>query len=412
MPVGIVRPRWPAASTWCSAPAALLADVNAANVAVGLTCAMRQTASSIPLQLAVMAKLHVAGPAAASWLCAVWLTAGLTTLAFTLRYRQPICFGQAVPVLVLLGTVGVGYTLPEIVGASLLTGVIILALGHLGVGERVLRWFPLPVVMGMFGGSILSFVTGAFAQLATQPLVVGSALVGYLGAAALRRAWLPPIAGALLAGLGAALPGGQVAVGALRWDYPTLVPVWPAFNPSSLVTVTLPLVAVILGVGHVQTLGILLSQGYQPPIRRLTLTVGANTLINALFGGHPAYLGGIFTGFVASDEAGPHHQRYVGGAIAGLAAVAIALNASSATTLLAALPGGLVAALAGLAVLGVLTDAVRTAVAGEQPLAGMVAFAIAASPFQALGLPPAFWALLGGWLMSLVAERSTLDATR
>ena len=55
---------------------------------------------------------------------------------------------------------------PELVGANLVAGVAILALALLGAGERVMRLVPLPIVVGMFAGSVLEYVTGAVAATA------------------------------------------------------------------------------------------------------------------------------------------------------------------------------------------------------------------------------------------------------
>ena len=72
-------------------------------------------------------------------------------------YGPPVAW--TIPGLVYLGTLAGQYSIAEIVGANLITGVLIIALGLLGVGARIMAWLPLPIVMGMFAGSILSYVT-------------------------------------------------------------------------------------------------------------------------------------------------------------------------------------------------------------------------------------------------------------
>jgi hypothetical protein len=72
------------------------------------------------------------------------------------------------------------------------------------------------------------------------------------------------------------------------------------------------------------------------------------------------------------------------------------------------LPGGLVAAIAGLALLPALLDALKESVETDLPLGAFFALAIAASPLTLLGVGSAFWALAGGLAVSLLLERPAL----
>jgi len=72
---------------------------------------------------------------------------------------------------------------------------------------------------------------------------------------------------------------------------------------------------------------------------------------------------------------------------------------------------GLVAALAGLAVLRTLLDAAQKALATDLRMGSFVALAIAASPLAMLGVGATFWALLGGYIVSFAAERQALRSS-
>ncbi len=114
-----------------------------------------------------------------------------------------------------------------------MAGVLIVALGLLGVGARLMRWLPFPIVMGMFAGSILGYVTGIFEQLDLHPGVVGAAIAGYLGARALGRSWLRPVAGAVVLGLAGAGFAGQVHPEAMRWSALYVEPVAPVLGSGA-----------------------------------------------------------------------------------------------------------------------------------------------------------------------------------
>jgi benzoate membrane transport protein len=386
----------------------LAADLHVHNVAAGLTTGLWYAFGAIPLQLDVAAKLNLSPALAASWFCIVWLTGGLASLSLSWLFRQPLAITWTIPGLVFLGAAGARYSLPEIVGASLIAGLLIVVLGVLGIGERVMRWLPLPIVLGMFAGSILGYATGIFTHLTAEPITVGATLGGYLFARALGRAWLPPIGGAFAAGLLAAALTGRVHPEGLRWAPPAITVVSPAFQLESVLALAIPLVVMAVGIGNVQGIGLLVSQGYRPPITLLTIVIGLNSIVNALFGGHPSTVARTGVAMVAGEEAGPPDQRYVASLVAAVATIVIALSATMATTLLEALPMSLVASLAGLAILSSLMEALRKSVVSDLPMGAFFAFAIAASPLSILGLSSAFWALVGGLLVALAVERRSL----
>ena len=386
----------------------LLADVNSANIAAGVTAGLWYAFGAIPIQLEAAASFRLTPEAASSWFFIIWFTGAVSSILFTLRYRQPLAITWTIPGLVFLATVSDRYTLPEIAGASLAAGLMIVALGFLGIGTRLMRWLPLPIVMGMFAGSILSYATGIFEQLGKQPWVVGAAIVGYLGARGLGRSWFPPVAGAVVAGLAAAAMSGQVHPEAFHWSPPAIVPLVPAFDPGSILAVSVPLVVMAIGIGNVQGIGMLVNQGYRPPTNLLTVAVGINSVINAVFGGHPSTVARNGVAILAGNDAGPRDQRYVANLIASLCALFLALSAMTASALLEVLPISLVASLAGLAILSVLMDALQKTVVTDLRLGAFFALVIAASPLTLLEIGSAFWALVGGFLVSLFLERSAL----
>jgi benzoate membrane transport protein len=386
----------------------LLADINSANVSAGMTAGLFYAFGAIPVLLDAMASLRLSPQAAASWFFITFMTSALGSLFFALRYHQPIPIGWTMAGLVFLTSTGNHYSHAEIAGACLVAGVLIVALGWVGVAEHLMRWLPLSIVMGMFAGNVLGTVGASFKNLETQPLVVGAAIVGYVGARALNRGWFPPMAGAFLAGLIASAITGQVQPEAFHWSAPSAVPIRPAFDPASILALSAPLVVMAVGIGNVQGLGFLATEGYRPPHRLITIWLGLTTLVNASFGGHVASIQNS-AAVLGGPDAGPRENRYVSSVIAAVLAALLGLCAACAGTLLAVLPVGFVPALAGLALLSVLMDALRRTTQTELPMGAFFALAIAASRVTLLGIGSAFWALVGGLLVSLVLERPALQ---
>ena len=72
---------------------------------------------------------------------------------------------------------------------------------------------------------------------------------------------------------------------------------------------TLIEVVLAMGLGNVQGLGFLMAQGYQVPVNRISTVVGINSIVNALFGGHPASIARTGVAILASPDAGPADCR-------------------------------------------------------------------------------------------------------
>ena len=97
-----------------------------------------------------------------------------------MRFRQPIPITWTIPGLVYLGTLAGKYTIAEMIGANLMAGILIILLGLMGVGARIMAWLPLPIVMGMFAGSIMDYITRMVSATVTDALVAGVTVAAFL----------------------------------------------------------------------------------------------------------------------------------------------------------------------------------------------------------------------------------------
>ena len=386
----------------------LLADLNGANVSAGVTAGLFYLFGAVPVFLSATAAMGLSPAETSSWFFITFMTSAFSGLILSIKFRLPIPVGWTMPGLVFLASSGGRYTHAEMMGAVLMAGVVIIALGLAGVGEQLMRLLPLPIVMGMFAGNMLSFQTGIFAQLEAQPFVVGAAIGGYLSARALGKLWLPPMAGAVVLGMAAAALSGQVDPGSFAWHAPTVAPVQPELDPGSLLSLSLPLVVLAIGLGNVQGLGMLVVQGFRPPVRLITIWMGVTTLINAAFGGHVSSIQNNGVAILGGADAGPRASRYMANVVAALIAIFLGLCAATAGSLLGILPAGFVPALAGLALMSAMLDALHKAVKTDLAMGAFFALIIASSSLTILGIGAALWALMGGLLVSLVLERPAL----
>jgi benzoate membrane transport protein len=385
-----------------------LRDLNHAAVWAGLAAFIWYSFGGIPLQIAVGAQLALTSAQTSSWIFIVWASGAVLSIAFSLRLRQPVPITWTLPGLVYLGTLAERFTFAELVGANLVAGILILVLGVLGLGGAIMRWLPLPIVMGMFAGSILPYVTQMVAATVHDVAVAGMTLAGYLVGRSTGNPRVPPVGLAVVAGGLAVAWAGTPPAAAFEWTLPMLAVPAMAFSVPAVVAVSLPMVVFALALGNIQGLGFLRAQGYRVPVNAVTASVGVASILNALLGGHVATVARNGVAILASSDAGPVSGRYWAVVISSGLTLLLALAAMPAASLLGVLPKSYVFAVAALAIVSALQDALEKSFGGDFRFGALVSFIVAATPFALLGMTSAFWALIAGILAAGVAERRQL----
>jgi benzoate membrane transport protein len=384
--------------------------MNAAVFAAGATAFLWYAFGALPLQLSVADQLGLDPVRASSWIAIVWMSGAVASIAISLRTRQPIPITWTIPGLVLLGAVGAQFSAAELAGACLAAGVALLVLAMAGAGAQVMRWLPQPIVMGMFAGSIIGYATRMVSATVADFAVAGAVVAGYLAGRIVASPRVPPVGIAALAGAAVIALLGTETMDHVQWALPALAVPAMEFSPGALLAVGVPLVVLALGLGNVQGLGFLAAQGYRVPVNAVSVLAGAASVVNAIFGGHPASVARAGVAMLASPEAGPAAQRYQAVVVSAVLTLALAFAAFPLALVLGALPKGYIVALAGVAILAALQDALERSFGGDMKFGALVALAVAATPFTVLGIGSAFWALLCGLAASAAAERAQLAA--
>ncbi|MBF4478201.1 benzoate/H(+) symporter BenE family transporter [Rhodococcus rhodochrous] len=137
----------------------VLRDVGAQYAANGVVGLVFSASGPIAVTLAVGAAAGLTDAQLASWVFAIFLSAGLATVVMSLVYRQPLGFAWSIPGTVLLGPSLQHLSFPEVVGAFFTAGLVILGLGMSGVVRRAMAAIPMPIVMAMVAAVFLRFGT-------------------------------------------------------------------------------------------------------------------------------------------------------------------------------------------------------------------------------------------------------------
>jgi benzoate membrane transport protein len=388
----------------------LPADFDQASVWAAATTCIWYAFGLIPLQPAANARLGLSPEQSAGSVCAAWLVGAAATLALALTCRQPIAITVNTTGLIYLGTLGTRFSFNELVGAYMAAGLIFLALSLHDASRRLLAWFPLPIVMGVVAGSFLATLTDVVSATVQDVGVAGAVVLGYL----LGRAWnhprVPPVGLAFgLGGMAVALAYRASPV-PLDWSLPAAGVGAPSFSGAAILAVSLPYALLVVGRGYVPAMGLLASQGYRPPSRPVLAALGLCSLASAVFGGPPATVSRDGGAILASPEAGPREGRYWAAVLCGFIMIGLALGAHSIVGVVALLPRSFILALAGVALFGAAHQSLEATFSGTLRFGAVVAFVVAATPFELLGVASACWALPCGLLASLLVERSELLA--
>lgn len=340
-----------------------------------------------------------------SWIWALGIGTGLTCIILSLKHKIPVLTAWSTPGAVLLATSAIGFSLPEVLGACILSGLLLWATGFVRVLTRLLEKIPAPITSAMLAGILLSFCLRAFSVSATDPVLFLIMLSIYLF---VRR--LAPTYTMLLL-----LMGGVVMV-LIRGDIQSLtidqwlaVPVWttPQFSWAALVTISIPLYVVTMTSQNLPASVVIRSFGYAPPMNSATRWTGFSTVLLAPLGAFALNLAAVSAAICLNDEADPNRQtRYLAGVCAGIIYIIAAIFGAAVVSFFIALPVDFLLLLAGFALLATLVMATRSALEDETYReAGMITLLISASPFNLLGIGAPVWGLLAGILIGTVLKK-------
>jgi len=391
-------------------PAAMpfFSDLRPAAVTAGITTFIWYACGALPLQIEINSQMGLSGAEASSWIFIIWFSGAITSILLGLYYRLPLPVTWTVPGLVYLGTLGGSFSFAQVAAASFVAGFAILLLGALGVGKRLMAWLPLPIVMGMFAGSILTYMTRMVHAAVEDTAIAGITVAAYLAGRCIANPRVPPMVFAVVAGGAAVAVSGPSATAQIAWTAPTLVVPGFDFSLDAILAISVPMVVLALGLGNVQGLGFLSAQGYRVPVTPITVAVGLTSVVNAFFGGHAATVARSGSAIVAGPDAGAPEQRYWAGLIAAALSLSIAFAAGTISGLIDVLPRSFIVTLAALAILSSMQDALEKAFVGRLRFGALAAFVVAATPFTLFGITSAFWSIFAGIVAALFAERQVL----
>jgi benzoate membrane transport protein len=383
--------------------------------------------AAIPIAIVFFAVLGIiltaAGPTGlalsdeqtSGWIAVVYGLPMLPTLVLSIRYRQPLIFTGNIFAIIFFVSLGDQIAFPDLAGASLVAGALVLVAAAFGLTGLLARWIPAPIVHGLIAGAVTPFVVDLFSSLSTSargvaippevPLMVGAAVVAYLLSQRFLGSRLPAILPSFVVGLIVAFLTRQLGEIPSSLEFPSLEAVRPGFSWTAIVTATPVLVALLTVQSNVPSVIYLRTQGFRAPERVINVVSGIGTVLGSLFGPIAMSLALPPLLLAAGPGAGERSIRYRSVYLPVATGLLIALFAGTAADLSVLVPQVLLLAMAGLALMPALVAALREITTGPLVLGPLFAFAIALSDMSLFGLGPFFWALVLGTAVSLLLER-------
>lgn len=375
----------------------LLQDLSPVTIPSGLLSAFVGFSSSFAVVVQGLVAVGASPAQAASGLMLAALAMGLSGIVLSLRYRMPLSVAWTTPGAAFLATL----SMPEggfavAVGAFMLASALIVLAGLWRPLGRMAESIPMPLANAMLAGILLPLCLAPFRAMGTLPEIALPVFLVWAVMARVNRLLAVPSAVVLAAVLvWRGLEPGGVALEQL-WSGPVFV--MPQLTLSAVVGIALPLFILTMASQNVTGIAVLKSFGYTPKAGPLISFTGFMGLLAAPFGSPGVNLAAITAALCAGPEAHPDpDRRYWSAVVAGIGYIIMGLGAALAVSLMAVAPPAVIAAVAGLALLGALAGSLSAAVA--EPVAresSLVTILITASGLSFFGIGAAFWGLLAG----------------
>ena len=384
-----------------------LQDSSLSALSAGFVATLVGFTSTIALIFHAARSLGASPDQITSWVLALGLGMGLSTLGLSLWTRAPILITWSTPGAAVIASAATGVSLSEAVGAFLVCGVLMWLCGATGWFERIMNRIPLALASSLLAGILAKFALMSFAAATLQPLLIVTMLIVYL----VGKRWWPRYAvlGVLLGGTAVAATQGLLDTSQVTLQFAQPVFVMPTWSWHAVLGMGVPLFIVTMASQAVPGVSAIRVSGYQPPVSPLMSWSGITTVLLAPFGGYAFNLAAITAAIVLNPHAHTDaRKRYTAAMWAGMFYIVMGLLGGAVAGLLAAFPAALVMGVAGMALLGTIANGLATSLAepGKRE-AAVITFLVTLSGVTLLGVGSAFWGLVAGVVTLFVEHYRT-----
>lgn len=374
-------------------------------ITAGLVAVIIGFASSIALIYQVVITLGGTPDLVASWILALGLVMGLTSIGLSYYYKVPILIAWSTTGAALLISSAQGFNLNEAVGAFMFSALLVFLSGITGWFEKIMNRIPSELACAMLAGVLVTFGIDVFNFMNNMPLVIGLMVLTYfIGKRFYARFAMLSV---LIIGVLLAWSFGYIDTSALKWKMSEFNYIAPTFNLQACISIGLPLYIVTMTSQNLPGIAVLKAHNYKAPISATLNVTGLVNLLTAPFGAYSINLAAITAAICMSDEADKEPQkRYWASIAAGVFYIIMALFAATLVGLVASLPQALILALAGIALFGTIANSLQQALNSTQYTeAAIVTFLVTASDLTLFSVGSAFWGIIAGVFTVMITRK-------
>lgn len=394
-------------------PAQILSDISLVHLSNAVIAFLFAASAPVAIIIGIGTKGGLAEAEIASWIFGGFALNGVLGIAISLVYRQPLAFFWTISGSVLVGPALQHLSFPEVVGAFLGTGLLLLILGISGLVKRIMAILPMPIIMAMVAGVFLEFGLDWIRALGDSPLIAGVMTATFvllsLNPRIAQR--FPPMIGVLVVGVLVVLLTGSFNPGS-DFGYSVVTPVLiePKFSGAAMIELVVPLAVTVLAAQNAQGIAILRTNDHNPPVNTITAACGGASVITGMFGTVSTCLTGPVNAILSSG--GKTNQQYTAAILIGLLAILFGLHATLFTKFLLATPPAFIATLAGLALVRILQSSFVVSFGGKFTLGALVSFLVTLADQAIFNIGAPFWGLVFGLVTSWLLERKDFEAAQ
>ena len=343
----------------------------------------------------------------ASWIWGISIGTAIPGIYLSIKYKAPVVTAWSAPGTVLLVTLFPQMSVNEAVAAYVISAIVIFIVGATGYFDKVLKWIPNSIAAGMMAGILFQFGLALFVATDTMPFIIFSMLGCYLLTKRLSPRYT--MIWVLLCGVLLSLLFGKMNPVDINFTMTIPMVIWPEWSWNSMFNLAIPLILVSLSGQFLPGMAILNLNGYDTPAKPIVMASSIASLSVACVGGITITLAAITAALCTGKDAHElKEKRYIAGVANGVFYLLGGLFAGSIVLVFNLLPKELIAALAGLALMGAISANISVAMKEDnQREPALITFLATASGMQFLGLSSVFWGICIGMIAHYVLTKKS-----
>ncbi len=376
-------------------PGLRLSDISGSAIGAGFLAVLVSYSGPLLIYLSAAEAMGISQSVFTSWIFAISVAAGLSSIGLSLWFRVPVAMAWSAPGTVLLIGLGTSLSASEMVGAYIAVAGALVLIGVSGIFGRLVQVLPPAVTNGMMAGILFGFGLKAAGGLATDPVTIATLIAAF----AVCTVTMPRYAVLVLLALAVVLTSFAYETSITSVSVSLAQPqvISPAFSVPAILSLAVPLLITTLSGQYLPGMAILRAHGYEVSANPIMIFGGIASVGAAVFGGITTALASITAAFCAGPESHiKPDRRYIAGVACGVFFCLGGLFAGTIVDALILLPSSVIALLAGLALLQPILKFTGAIIASEDAQSGLITFLFTASGVTLFGIGAAFWGVVVG----------------